>query len=65
MRAGRATFCFDEGEGREERANSGAAVCKNRVEFFALLTALLETRVTPRAVSIVVNDEDDDRGGGV
>jgi hypothetical protein len=62
MREGRAAaFCFDEGAGK--RAKSGAAVCKNRVEFFALLTALLETRVTPRAVSIVVNDEDDGREG--
>lgn len=46
----------------EERANSGVAVCKNRLEFFALLTALLETRVTPRAVNIVVNDEDERSG---
>lgn len=60
MREGRAAvFCF---EGKEERANSEAAVCKDRVEFFALLAALLETRAMPRAVSIVVNDEDD--GGG-
>lgn len=65
IREGRAAaFCFEE-EGNEERANSGAAVCKNRLVFFALLAALLETRVTPRAVSIVVNDEDDDRGGGM
>ena len=60
MRGGRAAaLCFEEEEGMEERVNSGAAVCKNRLEFFALLRALLETRVTPRAVSIVVNDEDD------
>ena len=62
MREGRAAaFCFDGGEGREERANSGEAVCKNRLGFFELLTALLETRVTPRAVSIVVNDEDNSK----
>ena len=63
MREGRAAaLCFEWGEGMEERANSGMAVCKNRLEFFALLTALLETRVTPRAVNIVVNDEDERSG---
>jgi hypothetical protein len=51
------------GEGTDRRDNSGAAVCKNRLEFFALLAALLETRVTPRAVSIMVNDDEDDDGG--
>jgi len=36
----------------------------NLLEFFALLTALLEMRVTPRAVSIVVvNDDENDDGG--
>lgn len=66
MREGRAAaFCFEGGEGREERANNGVAVCKNRLVFFAVLATLLETRVMPRAVSIVVNDEDDDRGEGI
>jgi hypothetical protein len=32
----------------------------NRLEFFALLAALREMRVTPRAVSIMVNDGDDE-----
>jgi hypothetical protein len=35
-------FCLDPEEGTDKRNNSGAAVCKNRLEFFALLTALLE-----------------------
>lgn len=62
MREGRAAaVCFEGDEGKEARANSGVAVCKNRLVFFALLMAFLETRVTPRAVSIVVNDEDDDK----
>lgn len=32
----------------------------SRLEFFALLAALREIRVTPRAVSILVNDDDED-----
>ena len=32
----------------------------SRLVFFALLAALREIRVTPRAVSILVNDDDED-----
>jgi hypothetical protein len=51
-------FCFDT-EGTATRNNEGVAVAMNR-EFFALLTALREMRVTPRVVSIAGNDEDED-----
>jgi hypothetical protein len=42
-----------------------AAVLMNRLEFFAQLAALREMRVTPRAVSIMVNDGDDKDDDGV
>jgi hypothetical protein len=60
VREGRAAeFCFDAEEGTATRNNEGVAVAMNR-EFFALLTALREMRVTPRVVSIAGNDDEDE-----
>ena len=64
-REGRAAeFWFGARDGTVTRESSGAAVWTNLLEFFALLTALLEMRVTPRAVSMaeVNDDENDDEG---
>lgn len=36
----------------------------NRLELFALLTALREIRVTPREVSILMNGDDDEDDDG-
>jgi len=57
-----AAFCFRAGEGTETR-DKEAAELMNRLELFALLTALREIRVTPREVSILVNDGDEDDDG--
>jgi hypothetical protein len=63
--ARRANGCvlFWGGEGTATR-DKDDAVLMNRLEFFALLAALREIRVTPRAVSIMVNDGDDEDDDG-
>lgn len=64
-RGRRACACDDEAEGMAARARAGAtaAVEKNALVFFALLSALRERRCTPREVSML-DDVDDDEVGG-
>jgi hypothetical protein len=59
-----AAFCFGAGQGMAT-CNKDAAVLMNQLEFFAQLAALRGMRVTPQAVSIMVNDGDDEDDDGV
>lgn len=52
----RTLLCCEGVEGTETRERRGAAEEKNALFLLAVLTALLERRVTPRLVNIVSDD---------